>query len=66
MSGDREIQNLHKLRDALVELSGSMREWLYLQRTHEGTLPVKDFDELLKSIGGRKSGSLEGEPDKKD
>ncbi|CAM8635013.1 hypothetical protein MCEMSHM24_03092 [Comamonadaceae bacterium] len=56
MSGDQDIQNLFKLRDALIELSGSMNEWLFQQRTLEGTLPVKEFNEILKSLGEGEGG----------
>lgn len=66
MSDHQDIQNLFKLRDALVELSGTMKEWLFQQRAHEGTLPVKEFDELLRSISGKKPEGLGGEPGQKD
>lgn len=60
MSDDQDIQNLFKLRDALIELSGSMNEWLFQQRTLEGTLPVNEFNEILKSLGEGEGGNQEG------
>ena len=51
MSGGREIQDLLAMRDALVELSGALHEWLFLQSALEGTLPTREVEELLQALG---------------
>jgi predicted component of type VI protein secretion system len=66
MSDSREIQNLLAMRDALVELSGALREWLFLQSSMEGSLTTKEVDELLKALGEKTLGNSKREPDSKN
>jgi predicted component of type VI protein secretion system len=62
MSGSREIQDLLAMRDALVELSGALHEWLFLQSAIEGNLPTKEVEELLEALGDGKKGDIKREP----
>lgn len=56
MLTNKEIQELFELRDALLELSGNMREWLFQQQINNGTLPEQQINDLLVSISStRKS-----------
>jgi hypothetical protein len=66
MSDSREIQNLLAMRDALVELSGALREWLFLQSSMEGSLTTKEVDELLKALGEKTLGDSKRESDSKN
>jgi hypothetical protein len=54
------------MRDALVELSGALREWLFLQSSMEGSLTTKEVDELLKALGEKTLGDSKRESDSKN